>query len=526
MELQWGTSATHGRSGRRISPSRPYARIIESPDVSDNFRHVRLCGVNATNPKNMLKIEREAIPTHVRSRRNEKGAALLQSLFAVGMIGIFVGTALQHLQTQNRIHKFQQEKAMRTEIGTQLTTYLRNSEMLLFSAQFPADATSPGNAALLPCTALDGTVLATCSDIVFPPEGLEFLLVPPLSHSYPADKGKNQSANCPRPDARSDISCFLAGQKAGKQVGYNTQGFVGELGPDFPLEAKVFFRPYCPTQDTFGNPIPPPPEGQTCGLPKGIDVRFELIHHLFLGQTDTGKLGYLGKYPSKVQWNTLSASQLHGQTCNPGATIQGIDPNGLIECTCATPYHPTGTLNAKGPLCALELQTCPAGTLLKGRKADSTPICQTEEQKGDFQEWTTTITIASTATQPPGIADCNVRAGTTVGGWVKSYNQRCDTSYTVEQKKTSKFVWDIILGLGGGAAAAAVIILLVNPATTLAGLIIVGAVALGGFLSWLLGTSPTVIVLQEGEDPNDPNNGPDYIPSVRCEIVVGCRAFM
>ncbi len=458
--------------------------------------------------------------------KQEKGAALLQSLFAVGMIGLFVGSALQHLQTQNRIHKFQQEKGMRAEIGNQLAAHLNNPEILFFSANFSAGT---GNSALLPCTALDTATLSTCNQASFPDEGLEFLLVPPLSYTYPVDKGKKQNANCPNSD-RGDISCFLAGKRGSARVGYSTQGYVGTLGPDFPLEAKAFFMPYCPTEDSFGNPIPPPPDGKSCAFPKGINVRYELVHHLFEGGQDTGKLGYMGVYPPKIQWKTLPATLLHGQSCNVGANIQGVDFKGFITCACNKPYRPTGQRNSNGPICEVEKETCPFGTLLKGNRADGSAICQTEAQ--DTQEWTNTLVFTSTAVAPGSSADCNLlnNGNAVVGGWVKSINQRCDTSYTIVQHEVDSFIWEYIAGLAGGGAAGVALglvylAMLSNPGTLAVLAIIVIAAALGTFLSWLFAGSPTTTTLVEGDDPFDVNNGPDTTPSIRCQVEVVCRAF-
>ena len=456
--------------------------------------------------------------------QKERGGALLQALFAVGMISAVAGTALQHLQTQDQLRHIQLAKEMRVELGSQLAVQLSNPEMILYSSQFPADATSPGNALLSPCTALDTTDMTPCSQGSFPAEGIEFLLIPPLSYKYPIDKGSLTNANCPDPTTRSDISCFLAGKKAGVSVGYNLQGYISALGPSYPLEAKAYFRPYCPTVDNLGNPIPPPPAGETCASPKGLDVRYELVHHLYNGTEDTGTIGYLGIYPPTPQWHTLSSTFLHGQTCNPGANIQSIDAAGLITCVCSLPYQPTGVLNALGPLCQPETQTCPAGSLLKGRHADFSPICETEAQN-NYQEWTITLTETSTATSPPATADCNVLSFNTVGGWVKKMNQRCDTSYTIVQHSMSTFVWSLLMGLGGGVVAAALFIALLNPSVGISVIVLFGAMALGGYIAWKLSGSPTTTVLVEGADPNDPNNASDFVPSVRCQIEVICRAY-
>jgi len=466
----------------------------------------------------------------IPSRQAPKGIALLQALFAVGMIGLISGVALQHIQVQRQFHQLQQAKEMRNQISKQLSLFLYDPEVLLTSAQI-SGGDNPGNALLLTCSALDAATLAGCAKAGVTQEGTPFLLAPAATYVYPLDKGKFGNANCLDPTSRSTTSCYLAGTYQGHAVGYSLRGAVGELGPEFPLEARAFFRPYCLTEDAFGNAIPQPANGESCALPRGLEVGYQIWHHQFdRNGGDTGQLGTLGVYPKAVGWHVIPATLLHGQTCNTGASISAVDPKGFIECTCMTPYRPTGKLNANGPLCELEAQMCPPGSLLIGHKADSTAICVREIQS-NYQTWTQLIKVGNYET-PYGSIDCRTNAGKLVEGWVAQLNQKCDTSYVVQQKDVpnnaslTKLLIGGSVGATAGLLAALVISLFTgNFPVVIAIVLVLVAAALGAVIAWQLGIDYDWVLL-EASDPLDANNAQDFIPSIRCEIQATCKAFL
>ncbi len=160
----------------------------------------------------------------------EYGGALLQAMMATLAISSIVALVTDLDSRRRSVLKLEGQKYARDEIASLLASQLVNSEIL--AASSTTDLPFEGNIALRKCLGYDFRNASEFPTAETPKEcdpkkEQEFLLVPIPNHYF----GESQDeVNCPNPGNLPEnrhISCFLAGAKDNKSVGYSFKRDVG-----------------------------------------------------------------------------------------------------------------------------------------------------------------------------------------------------------------------------------------------------------------------------------------------------------
>ncbi len=396
---------------------------------------------------------------------SEKGASLLISLFAIGFAG-FIVAGLQTIQY--RLIKDQGRAALhkkRNEFGEKIKMILDDPDYLNASAVYTGEF---GNTMLHNCIHKDSE---TPSGLCVPanpadPVNHEYPLLVRTTptHPFPGAVYNQIDSNCPGQRSptsapQDPISCFLAGKRGSKEVGYDSNGNSGPWSKFFPFKLKVFFRPTCSIPQ--GSNLNQDSPSLSCSLADSILLRYELEHWDFSGGQI--RLGILGVYPlnlsgGKPAYRTLGIADIRGIKCPlPNESIIRMYPNGAIECDCLTPY----SYNANMTSCEIKA-ICLPGQQVIGKDDDGNDVCSKLELSVAGIGESRTLCVSTVK------EDCNGYPNPTVNcmsadnpdGLVQSVNSRCVKQQMaispIEGPRQDNLLLKIILGasaVGSGLLA-------------------------------------------------------------------------
>ncbi len=453
--------------------------------------------------------------------KNNRGSALIQAMLAMLAVTFVIATFTQMQSVYQSQIEQEKKRSVRDEIAKNLMTQVVK-EGFINASTSTLGVVNSGNQMLYECVGYDKVNANDASFSSGEPKcdpnqakdiGIEFLLRPSINYSYPSNKGKKNNINCPDPINPTHISCYLAGKNGKDSVGYNFKGEVGRFGSDFPLEAKVFFKPLCPSKN------------KSCFFAEAIEVRVELTHWLYAKDGHfLKKKGFLGVYPKAPFWQQVNASDLAGTQCNEGAVVYS-DKDGQMLCRCHTPYRYIGADNSKGQLCELQLFACPSDHILVGRRSNGEAICQ-QVGAQDMYIWKITVDESKSVYT----ADCHEQNGETRGGWMSSVKERCKSSYEVKEVEHPAS-GDLRTAILGGAIGflISLIILLVHMIFIVATGNVVGGIALLGYICFIFTTIVGAAIgyiaglSWDWSIVSKDKNNPTAL--VRCTYEVECRAF-
>lgn len=463
---------------------------------------------------------------------NQKGASLVYAMLAVA-VGAGAIASLTLVQRNRRLElKLYKRQLQRDALARDLGNALVNPLVLLKSVTDGKNL--QGNSILANCLGnpsypgtnkkeLDTATLrenvmggsgCTIPDTV---NGMEFLLIPEQSFwRNNCTQAQKDSVVTSRP-----LSCFLAGNRNGQRIAYNFQGDASLRSADeqFPLEARVYFRPTCRKGTTQ----------RDCQFAEEIEFRYEIQQKVQVPDQPT-----LGTYPIQQQWLKLDTATIVGMQCNTGAIALKTSVSSGFECVCYRPYRQVvenglPLHNAQGPLCETFVD-CPPGFIMQGRDKDSKPICAQMRARsvalpGD------TFRTDDNPLSPHG---CNEDGS---GGWVSNIQRTCYSQFNLQYQQCeagcSTDWWPIAVG---AVASLAALMAIAIALTILAGIpvfgtpfiplalaaqilasnsyIMLGIASLGAFAGYMLNQSNYDWIYY------DPIYG--HKPHVYCKVTLEC----
>lgn len=457
--------------------------------------------------------------------QRERGAVLLYTIMAAGLISLLVGVVTRMSSLSQKEEGLLLKRLSRNKLGRELAAALTNPSVLLASTK--EDISLPANQLLRNCIGTldptlaqavrDGAKLegSACDTTGIDPEhGLEFLLVPSTTiFGVPQGRTLKAESNCPDPQLpwrERHISCFLAGELKGVEVGYNFYRDSGAASPEFPLVAKAFFLPVCSSKTAQ----------LRCPFAELIKLRYEIEHRVFPGQKYITKLG---RYPFQRRWLSVETIDVAGLSCNEGAIAFVSGAAGQLECRCQTPYRPLlragkPVFNARGPLCEAAKRACPTGFLRTGNDAAGNPICELLSDKA-----VVTARKQYVSTGPSwDVVSCNDNNG----GWVSNVRRHCTSTIHFEEvscpegcgSDTQSIITGAAIGALAGLLAATIMMAIFPPGglvLLIAALAVLGMGVGGAAVGYAMGLNWDWIYM---------DNTRGLLPDIKCTVDIDCSA--
>lgn len=382
---------------------------------------------------------------------NQKGAALAYTILAVAVTSSVVGLLTTMMQRQQKEQRIHDRQLARDAIGRRITEYMTNPLFILESIEdIPSGISWNGNQMLRNCLGAPFTTTATvdpasgqisgtrCNmDGIDPNVGHQFILIPEDSYVHGDAEGNN--INCANPNVpinTRSVSCFIAGTRGSETVSYNFDGDTrSSSNVDFPLTARVFFRPVCQYDS----------DQTACEFAEAIELRYEITQ-----ATDVPGEFRLGTYPINPTWTRVDTLKIVGMTCNTGALATLNDTTGRLDCVCSRPYSPLldpiterPIVNSRGPVCRQLSTVCPQGMIFVGHDANFLPKCQPV-----INSSTTTTGPSYTTRSPSTHYSCNTNNN---GGWVSNIERNCSVQYNLRYQECPKGCGSELAGVIAGA---------------------------------------------------------------------------
>lgn len=277
-----------------------------------------------------------------------QGATLLETLVAIGIVGLIAAGMAQFFLTSVRIQRTNKHKTAMRYLALDIENKLKTASSIYLSLL------DPQNIDLIKCTlgTLDG---CTNTLVSYDPGAPNYFAL-----HYRTQNDDSQAITSEDPDA---------------PLIYDTNGILcpeGEPTGDAQcaFQAETFFYASCD-----------PAEGSsTC------EYGPALLHVAYRVSQIPGTLSNQQRFqdlPRSIHFYTHQVSNILGSTmtavCNPGAVVAGYDRRGYSICRCSGRYVDSGMTNRNGPICSDTVDSahyCPQmNQIFRGLNPDGTANC-------------------------------------------------------------------------------------------------------------------------------------------------------